>query len=75
MNNMEFVSDVVVWDKAVSQTSRILACDAQTSGGLLISLPAGRAAAIVKTLHAAGVEDAVEIGEVRSTGTGIIQVM
>jgi cysteine desulfurase NifS/selenium donor protein len=74
LNNMEFVSDIVRWEKAVSQTSRILACDAQTSGGLLISLPADRAGSLVGALHAAGVTDAVRIGEIKSEGTGMIHV-
>ncbi len=40
------------------------AFDAQTSGGLLISLPAERAEELVRQLHAAGVPDACVVGRV-----------
>ena len=38
--------------------------DAQTSGGLLVSVPAAQADALVKDLHARGVTAAAVIGEV-----------
>ena len=46
-----------------------LACDAQTSGGLLLCLPAERAAACVAELRAAGLP-AEEIGRLREAGHG-----
>lgn len=46
-----------------------LACDAQTSGGLLLCLPAARAAACVDELRAAGLPAAV-IGELRPAVDG-----
>lgn len=48
--------------------------DPQTSGGLLISLPADRAAELVADLHAAGVTAATCIGRVAGKGTGKIHV-
>lgn len=44
-----------------------LACDAQTSGGLLLCVPAGRAAACVEELRGAGLP-AAAIGELRAGG-------
>ncbi len=38
-NNMDFVSKVVSWDNDVPELMKIMLCDAQTSGGLLVSLP------------------------------------
>lgn len=48
--------------------------DAQTSGGLLIALPMERADALLRDLHAAGVEDAALIGEVRGPSSGRIEL-
>lgn len=47
--------------------------DAQTSGGLLISVPGDSAASLLADLHAAGVEDASIIGEVTGGGEGAIE--
>ena len=71
---MEFVSGVVTWEESVSPTTRILACDAQTSGGLLISLPAERADELVAKLRGAGVEEAVRIGRIPAAGAGRLRV-
>ncbi len=48
--------------------------DAQTSGGLLISLPGGAAEALVARLRAEGMEEAAVIGRVVAEGTGRIIV-
>jgi selenide,water dikinase len=38
-NNLDFVADSVEWDDRIDERSRLILCDAQTSGGLLIALP------------------------------------
>jgi selenide,water dikinase len=48
--------------------------DAQTSGGLLISLPGGAAEALVARLRAEGMEGASVVGRVVAEGTGRIFV-
>ncbi|MGA2259313.1 MAG: carboxymuconolactone decarboxylase family protein, partial [Thermoguttaceae bacterium] len=48
--------------------------DAQTSGGLLISLPSGAAEALVARLRAEGMEQASIVGRVAAKGTGRIRV-
>jgi len=48
--------------------------DPQTSGGLLIAVPAGVAEAFVARLHADGVTAATVIGSVRGKGTGRVAV-
>jgi cysteine desulfurase NifS/selenium donor protein len=73
-NNLEYVAPVVEWDDAVAPVDRLLLCDAQTSGGLLIALPAERAAGLVAELHRRGVGDAAVVGSVRGSGQGRIRV-
>jgi AhpD family alkylhydroperoxidase len=46
--------------------------DAQTSGGLLISVAGRKAAALLKRLHEAGIAEAAVIGKVRGKGRGRI---
>lgn len=48
--------------------------DPQTSGGLLLALPADQADALVRRLHLAGVKYAVKIGEVTKNAPGIVLV-
>ena len=48
--------------------------DAQTSGGLLISLPGEAAEALVARLRAEGMEEAAIVGRVVAEGTGRICV-
>ncbi len=48
--------------------------DPQTSGGLLISLPPGKAEELVKLLRAEGIPEAAVIGEVIALGRGRIRV-
>jgi selenide,water dikinase len=71
--NRAFVADLVQWqggaalaaegDDSERELLASLACDAQTSGGLLLCVPVERAAACVDELRAAGLPAAV-IGEV-----------
>ena len=60
--NLEGTGQLVDWDKGISQDARILLCDSQTSGGLLMSVPAERTDALLKELKASGVEPAQVIG-------------
>ena len=71
-NNMDFVSDVVDWSSEISQTLKIILSDAQTSGGLLISLPAERKDELLEVLKNGGIVHASYIGKVIKRGIGKI---
>ncbi|MCH9008285.1 hypothetical protein IIA29_09815, partial [candidate division KSB1 bacterium] len=74
LNNMEYVADVVTWSPEISRTLRTLLCDAQTSGGLLISVPAEHSEKATETLLAKGVKAAKIIGQVTGPSDGRIVV-
>jgi len=56
--------DAVSWGHGVPETTRVLLCDAQTSGGLLIALPERDAPALVAALEKEGAPAAAVIGRV-----------
>jgi cysteine desulfurase len=74
LNNLAYVESHVTFAPDVSQVARLLLADAQTSGGLLISLPGERAEALLVALHARGVSEAAIIGEITGKGTGHLTV-
>jgi selenide,water dikinase len=56
------VSHRVQWGDGISEIDKILLCDAQTSGGLLIALPENEAKKLEKELRQSGVAEAVIVG-------------
>lgn len=72
--NMEDAADAVRWGDDVAPEIRVLLCDAQTSGGLLIALPAERADALVAALRARQAPAAAVIGEVVAGDAGAVLV-
>ncbi len=72
--NARFLTDWVDFDPAVTKEARLLLCDAQTSGGLLASVPADQAEKLVAALRAAGCPAAAWVGKVLQTGAGRIAV-
>jgi len=72
-NNLNFVSDHVDFGK-LPRTDQLLLCDAQTSGGLLIALPAKQADKLLSQLHTQGIKEAVIIGEFTEEGKGKISI-
>ncbi len=73
-NNLEQLRDDVTFDPALSENDRLLMCDAQTSGGLLLSVPPDRAGRLIQALKAAGTPAAAEVGEVTEKDVGRIRV-
>jgi selenide,water dikinase len=74
MRNRDFYSASVEIGQDVPAARQDILFDPQTSGGLLISLPAAKAEALLDSLHRAGIKDAAIIGEVVSEPKGIIAV-
>jgi len=64
VKNHEFMKTRADFAPSVPEELQMLLCDAQTSGGLLISLPAERAAAFCAQLLEAGVGQAAVVGRV-----------
>ena len=73
--NLDGVGQKVNWHESVSSAAKLLLCDAQTSGGLLISVSQERAELLLKELDEAGVEGATVIGEVSQGGKSGIRVI
>jgi len=62
--NLDFYGVHVDWEEEVDGVDRLVLADAQTSGGLLIAVPAERAEALKKGLEIRGVETRAQIGEI-----------
>jgi len=72
--NKEFYSPCVKVANEVPSHMQAILFDAQTSGGLLISLAPRKAEVLLNKLRQAGVDDAVIIGEVVSEPRGVVTV-
>ena len=73
--NLEDVSADVVWEESLTDLQRLLLCDAQTSGGLLIAVAPDRAEALVAELIAELTPVAALIGRITDGPAGTIQVV
>jgi selenide,water dikinase len=67
--NLSSAGRQVVWDPGIEEWAKLLLCDAQTSGGLLISVSEDKLARLVTELGSQGVEIVAAIGEVLSEET------
>ncbi len=70
--NLSSVEDAVTWDATLTDNDRLLLCDAQTSGGLLMSVPAARADALVAALREEGAPCAAIVGRITDGPAGTI---
>ena len=64
--NLDSLADVVSWDPGIDDNMKLLLADAQTSGGLLISVASQERDELLGELASAGVETVAVIGEVVS---------
>lgn len=73
LRNMEWVQEDVDFAE-VDQVSKIILCDAVTSGGLLLAVPGEEADALVAQMRERGLADAAVVGDVVSEHPGKIVV-
>ena len=71
--NLEAADHDVRWDPALSDESRLILCDAQTSGGLLLSVSEERAPALLAELENRGITGAT-VGTVGPPTGALIEV-
>ena len=62
--NHEYLGDYVIWSDGVEYEEQMVLCDAQTSGGLLISVPEEKSAALIESLEDSGALAASRIGRI-----------
>ena len=72
--NMNGVDDSVDWDDEITDQQRLLLCDAQTSGGLLISVAKEKVDQLISELETSGVETRAVVGGITSENAGRIHV-
>jgi selenide,water dikinase len=72
--NLEDVSPDVTWDESLSELQRLLLCDAQTSGGLLIAVAANRVEPLITELTAELTPVAIVVGSVEAGQPGSMRI-
>ena len=72
--NQEFYSKYVIWESTAAEKLQPVFYDAQTSGGLLISVDGKMTDEFLNRLHTVGVHDAAIIGDVVAEPKGKIVV-
>lgn len=74
LNNYQFMKTRAEFAPGISKVLRLLLCDAQTSGGLLIAVSERKGKRLQRALRAAGVHQFSEVGRVFA-GTGKVRVV
>ena len=64
LRNLDYVDSSILWGTDVAHADKVLLCDAQTSGGLLISVPKSRVNVLNKALTENGVTSISVVGEI-----------
>jgi cysteine desulfurase len=70
--NLKYYSEWIDWSPELNETQRLMLCDAQTSGGLLFSIPEEYAHAVLDALHDNGILVASLVGRIAKHGKGMI---
>lgn len=73
--NHRWIKDVVSYSDNISELEQFILCDAVTSGGLLVSLPAEEAEEYLKLLHGHGISEAAIVGKVYEKQDKLIKVI
>lgn len=74
-NNYRFLRDKVNWGSVKNQEDKMLLCDAQTAGGLLMAVPRVKARQLQTALLEEGCLAATEIGVITEQGDYLIELM
>ena len=74
-NNLNHFSKYIDWDSNLSDIDKIILSDAQTSGGLLFTIPMSWKDEVIKQLKDSGIDSASHIGNCISKGNGLISVL
>ncbi len=72
--NLDYVSPHTAWD-GVEDTAKLLLCDAQTSGGLLLAVASDAVGTLLEALESEGAPARVVIGEIVDGPPGHIEVI
>jgi selenide,water dikinase len=62
--NHEYLEGCIIWGDSIEYEKQMILCDAQTSGGLLISVPEDKSAELIKLLKNSGALASAEIGRI-----------
>jgi len=73
--NSEYSSARTRFEDGLTDVMKAVLFDAQTSGGLLMAVPAAEADATLKDLHDAGIKQAAIVGEITEKSKGLIRVL
>jgi len=73
--NLGFYKEWISWSTVLSETEKLMFCDAQTSGGLLVAVPGKYTDQVLIELSLQGIVNAVVIGHITEAGNGIINVI
>ena len=71
--NLRAADESVEWSTGLRENDKLLLCDAQTSGGLLMAVPESRAGLLLAALERRGVTGAAVVGGI--TGEGAARVV
>jgi len=64
ISNRNFMEGKVFWGKDICEEAKLVLCDAQTSGGLLISVSRNKAQKLLNSLRKRGVKISAFVGEI-----------
>ncbi|MFP3859399.1 MAG: selenide, water dikinase SelD [Bacteroidales bacterium] len=73
-DNMAYLKDTLLWEEDIPEFKKLILCDAQTSGGLLIALPEKYKDTILNQFQHNGIEKAAFIGKFIKKGEQKIRI-
>jgi len=72
--NLAWVTPVTEFSPQIAEHERLILCDAQTSGGLLIAVPPEREVELLADLERRGTPAAASIGELVAGPAGSLEI-